>query len=85
MRTMDRIPAASARGVGRALELGLVALQVVAFWLAVLLPAVYLPVLAAAGVGVVDPMPALSLVGLHLVALLVGHRHRSTTSTAGPQ
>lgn len=51
------------------------ALETAAFWLAVSLPAVYGPLLAAGAHGAADPDPAFYLVGLHAVAVAVGHGH----------
>ena len=83
MRTTDMLTVGGALIARRVIGLCIAALEVVAFWLAVLLPALYLPVLAAAGVGVIDPAPVLSLIGLHLVALVVGHRHAPISGWSG--
>lgn len=52
----------------------LLTLQLLAFWTAVILPAIYLPLLIAAGVTALDPTPALALMGLHAVVLILGHQ-----------
>jgi len=53
----------------------LTAVRAVAFWTAVLLPLAYLPLLFAGVVGAVDPVGLVALVGVHAVAVLVGHVH----------
>lgn len=63
--------------VSDAVVLCLVALRAAAFWTAVLLPVVYLPLLVASSFTALNPLYAFSLVGIHVVALLVGHRHAS--------
>jgi hypothetical protein len=63
--------------VSDAVGLCLVALRGVAFWTAVMLPIVYLPLLVASSFTTLNPLYAFSLVGIHVVALLVGHRHTS--------
>ena len=53
----------------------LTAVRAVAFWTAVLLPLAYLPLFLAGVVGAVDPVSLVALVGVHAVAVLVGHVH----------
>lgn len=55
------------------------ALAALAFWIAIALPALYLPLLIA-GIESTDGLLAfLGLLGLHVVALVGGRRYRSTT------
>ena len=63
--------------VSDAIGVCLVALRGVAFWTAVLLPVVYLPLLVASSFTALNPLYPFSLVGIHVVALLVGHQHAS--------
>ena len=48
-------------------------LRTVAFVAAVALPAVYVPVLFAGGIGPLTPSLGLALLALHVLALLAGH------------
>lgn len=75
MSCADRLTAGIARVARRAVAACFAPLTAIAFWAAVLLPVVYLPLLIAAGVGAVELAPALSLIGVHLLALLGGYRH----------
>lgn len=58
------------------------AIRAVAFWAAALLPLAYLPVLGVAAVASVSPVPGLILLGVHAVALLVGHGHAPGSGSA---
>lgn len=51
-------------------------LRLAAFVAAVILPAVYVPVLLAGGIGRLTPVIGLALLGCHVLALVAGHRHR---------
>lgn len=62
---------ASGRGVVRA----------VAFWSAALLWVAYLPLLGLAALSALSPVPGLVLLGLHAVAIYLGHGHRPHTET----
>jgi hypothetical protein len=54
-------------------------LSALAFWLAIVLPALYLPLLVA-GIQSTDGLVTfLGLLGLHLVALVGGRRYRTAT------
>lgn len=46
-----------------------------AFWLAIVLPVVYAPLLLADGLLGADSWPALALVAAHAVAVVVGQGH----------
>lgn len=60
-----------------------VLLRRLAFVGAVALPAVYLPVLFAGEIGPITPAVALALLGLHVLAIIAGHRHNQPDSASG--
>lgn len=51
-------------------------IEAVSFWMAVVLPVVYVPLLVVDVAGVADIVLFACLVVFHLVALAVGHTHR---------
>jgi hypothetical protein len=50
-------------------------LERLAFWVAVLFPVFYLPLVVAAAVGVIHPLIVFNVIAVHVVALVIGHRH----------
>ena len=55
-------------------------IEMVSFWLAVALPFLYLPLLVSGVTTNSELMTVLMLLGLNVVALLVGHDHRNERS-----
>jgi hypothetical protein len=54
-------------------------LEALAFWIAVLFPVIYLPLMIAAAIGVIHPLLVFAVVAAHAFALVVGHRYTSET------
>lgn len=61
--------------VARVVSLCVLLVETVAFWLAILLPASYPPVLVAIQEAVLSPMVFLGVVGLNALMLVLGHSH----------
>lgn len=55
-------------------------LQALSFWLAIVLPAIYLPLLVATSVVAIDPAPILYVIGVHVVTLVLGHRYTPSSA-----
>ena len=52
-------------------------LEAVGFWSAIALPFLYVPLLATGITDTSSQLAALVLIGLHVAALVVGHKHRA--------
>lgn len=53
-------------------------LEAVGFWAAVALPFLYVPLLISGLEGPSTQLAAMLLIGLHMAALIVGHRHKAS-------
>lgn len=54
----------------------------IAFWVAVVLPALYVPTLSLYGTERIPVWALAGIVGIHVVALVVGHRHNRPARAA---
>jgi hypothetical protein len=70
-----RLPGVGTNPLASIANLATTAVQAVAFWLAVVLPLAYLP-LVAGGVTASELVPFAALLAVNVVALTVGHDHR---------
>jgi len=57
-------------------------IELLAFWAGIMLPVVYLPVLAGGLGNLTEFGMSLGLIALHLLALIVGHEHQAEAAPA---
>ena len=73
----------AAQTVGTAIGRVVAAVEGIAFWTAVTLPALYGPALALYAAEALSGTALAGLVGTHVLALVVGHRYNRSTALPG--
>jgi hypothetical protein len=84
MKTQRALVASTHVSLWSVAKRSLAILESIAFWVAIGLPAIYLPLGVVAGVTKLDATPVLFLIGFHVVVLAVGHRHLPPSAGSRP-